>query len=53
MSDSIDYEILEDGTCSYCAREADLIELPDGGVTRSDCCKYCDDYNLELKLSND
>lgn len=45
----IDYEILEDGTCSYCGREADMIETPDGDFVRSDACDYCDNYNEELQ----
>jgi hypothetical protein len=46
----IDYKILPDGTCSHCGKPADMIPLPDGDVTRSDCCVYCDNYNEELRL---
>jgi hypothetical protein len=48
---SIVYEILTDGTCSYCRHEAKLQELPDGDVCYSSYCEHCDEYNLELKLT--
>ena len=53
MHESIDgkiiYEIIN-GQCTYCGRDADVIELPDGGTDISNRCRYCDDYNLELKI---
>ena len=48
MHDKIIYSIFDDGTCSYCGREADLVELPDGDVTTSDSCDSCDEYNNEM-----
>lgn len=47
MFNAIDYEILPDGTCSYCGHPAELIGLPDGDVTCSDRCIHCDEYNAE------
>lgn len=48
LEDKIDYEILDDGTCSYCGKEAPMIKLPDGDVTRSDECPACEEFNDEL-----
>lgn len=52
FDERIDYAILPDGTCSYCGREATLIEFPDGHLTRSDSCIPCDNYNHELELED-
>ncbi|MBD1903460.1 hypothetical protein H6F78_00365 [Coleofasciculus sp. FACHB-64] len=47
-SEAIRYEILADGTCSYCGREAKFIKLPDGDESQSNSCKSCDSFNEEL-----
>lgn len=45
----IDYEILEDGKCSYCGRDAEWIELNDYG---DGCltCRACDSYNDDVEM---
>lgn len=48
--DWIRYQIRDDGTCSYCGHDAELIELPDGDCTQSDRCIGCDDFNDSLLL---
>lgn len=48
FDETIRYEILYNGTCSYCGKEADLMELPDGSLERSEVCEYCEAYNEEL-----
>jgi hypothetical protein len=45
----ISYAIIN-GECSHCGRDAELIELPNGAIEFSDRCRYCDEYNLELKI---
>lgn len=48
--DRIDYYIREDGTCSYCGLEADMVELPDGDFDYSDTCLNCEAYNDEEQV---
>ena len=50
LSDRIRYEILPDGTCSYCGSEARWIGLPDGDATIEANCMECDEFNQELLL---
>lgn len=47
-SEQIHYEIMSDGRCSYCGKEAPMIELPDRTVQFDDRCTSCDQYNLEI-----
>lgn len=49
-SDHIDYEIREDGTCSYCGREAGWQETPGGDLVLVDRCYFCDEFNLEAEM---
>lgn len=46
----IEYEILDDATCSYCGKEADFSETPDGNLEISDRCYYCDRENMDLRI---
>lgn len=48
----IRYEILKDGTCSYCGRVADLIELPDGDSIFSEICEICESDDLDEKAES-
>jgi len=52
MLDHISYEILNDGTCSYCGSIANMVELPDGDIDFNDRCDLCDNYNLEIAAEN-
>jgi hypothetical protein len=45
--DRIDYEILEDGTCSYCGRAVGMVEMPDGTMDWHTQCPSCEAYNEE------
>lgn len=42
--DYISYDILDDGTCSYCGCEAEMVQTPEG-VWPSDRCQRCDQFN--------
>lgn len=48
LDEKITYEILDDGTCSYCGRPANTVELPDGSLTTSHICFDCENFNTEL-----
>jgi hypothetical protein len=44
------YEILPDGTCSYCGRETDVfLALGDERPIRRDDCEFCERYNQAVK----
>ena len=48
FEDRIIYEILDDGTCSYCGKPADLVTLPNGLVMYKNTCNVCEEYNTDL-----
>lgn len=48
-SGKINYTILDDGTCSYCGNQSELIEWDDGTLEWSRCFA-CDEYNEELEI---
>jgi hypothetical protein len=48
--DGIDYEILDDGTCSYCGYQTELAEMPDGELDWYPFCPNCEDYNQEQMM---
>jgi hypothetical protein len=47
--DLIDYEITDQGECSYCGTVAEIQPLPDGGDCYSSSCIHCDDYNQGVR----
>jgi hypothetical protein len=49
FSNFVRYEILKNGTCSYCGRVADIIKLPDGDCVYSVFCHHCEAHNSEVE----
>lgn len=49
ITGKIDYEILADGTCSYCGSEAERHEIWTGEIAIGGC-SACDEYNSELEI---
>jgi hypothetical protein len=45
----IRYSILQDDTCSYCGRSAEIYALPDGNDVVCGCAS-CDAYNEEIEM---
>lgn len=51
-SQLIKYHITQDGICSYCGCEADIVEAPDGELLFADDCFCCDEYNSDVRLED-